>query len=192
MKTFDELENIWKKQTEIKPNITSDQIIEIAKKQATKIKRNHMGTLITICITTVILILYFFGFGLYSLSFFSIGLGLMILSLVFRIFFELDSLKKFKKINYELSFIAYSHQITQFYQWRRIIHFRMTPIIYVIYIIGFSLLLPTFQKSFSMGFFVYILISGYGFLIGFIFFMRKKIKEEMKTLDFLKKIHVLS
>jgi hypothetical protein len=30
--------------------------------------------------------------------------------------------------------------------------------------------------------------SGYGFLIGFAFFLRKKIKNEMKILEFLKNI----
>ena len=52
--------------------------------------------------------------------------------------------------------------------------------------IGFLLLLPVFRKSFSAGFFLYIIISGCVFLIIFGMLMIRQIKKEMGLLAFLK------
>ena len=188
MKTFENLQDIWNQQNDLNTNKTASELIKKSEEHRKKIKLNHIATLIIIGFTTLILLCYFIWLGIYSVSIFTIGLGLMISSMILRIILELISIKKFNTINIETSLLEYSKNATSFYTWRKGIHFIATPIIYIIYTIGFSLLIPTFQEQFSTPFFIYLLISGYGFLIVFAFFLNKKLKNEMKILAFLKNI----
>jgi hypothetical protein len=189
MKTFDDLQNIWNQQTDSTASTSAQELIEKAHEHTKKIKRNHIGTLCIIGLTTLILIAYFFWIGINSPSLFTVGLGLMIGSLLVRIALEWKSMKRFNVIKTDIPLLEYSRLATQFYDSRKTIHYIATPIIYMVYIVGFSLLIPTFHKHFSTGFFIYLLISGYGFLIGFAFFLVKKLKQEMKILAFLKNVH---
>jgi hypothetical protein len=49
-------------------------------------------------------------------------------------------------------------------------------------------MLPLFKENFSTGFYIYILVSGFGFLILFSYFLLKVIKKDMKNLDVLKQL----
>jgi hypothetical protein len=49
-------------------------------------------------------------------------------------------------------------------------------------------LLPVFKKSFSTGFFWYIVISGWSFLIVYTVLVIRQIKKEMRLLEFLKEV----
>jgi hypothetical protein len=188
MKTFENLQDIWNQQNDFNTNKTASELIKKSEEHRKKIKLNHIATLIIIGITTLILLCYFVWLGIYSVSIFTIGLGLMISSMILRIILEFISVKKFNTLNIETSLLEYSKNAALFYTWRKVIHFIATPIIYIIYTIGFSLLIPTFQEQFSTPFFIYLLVSGYGFLIVFAFFLNKKLKKEMKILAFLKNI----
>lgn len=188
MKTFENLQDIWNQQKDLSTNKTASELIKKSEEHIKKIKLNHIGTLIIIGITTSILLYYFIWLGVYSVSIFTIGLGLMISSMLFRTSLEWISIKKFNALKSELPLLEYSKQAALFYKWRKSIHFVATPIVYLIYTIGLSLMIPTFQEQFSKPFFIYILISGYGFLIVFAFFLNKKLKNEMKILAFLKNI----
>lgn len=189
MKTFDDLQNIWNQQTDSTTTISAHELIEKANEHTKKIKRNHIGTLCIIGLTALILIVYLIWIGINSPSLFTVGLGLMIASLLVRIVLEWTSMKQFNAIKTDLALLEYSRLAAQFYDSRKKIHYIATPIIYAVYLLGFSFLIPTFHEHFSTGFFIYLLISGYGFLIGFAFFLVKKLKQEMKILEFLKNVN---
>ena len=188
MKTFEDLQDIWQSQNISKNNNNVDELISIANKHQKKIKLNHIGTLTTIGILIIILITYYVWIGSYNFSLFTFGLGLMITSMLIRIVIEGVSIRKFESINTELPLFDYCKKATVFYNWRKKIHYVATPIIYLVYLLGFSLLIPTFYREFSTPFFIYLLFSGYGFLIGLAFFLKKKLKNEMEILEFLKNI----
>jgi len=188
MKTFKNLQDIWNAQSISNNKKTSAELIVMAEKQAKKIKSNHIGTLLIIGFTTFILITYFLWIGSYSFSLFTFGLGLMTASMLIRIMIEGISIRKFNTIKTELPLLEYSKKASLFYNWRKKIHFVVTPIIYLVYTLGFSLIIPTLREEFSTPFFIYLLVSGYGFLIGFAFFLKKKLKNEMEILEFLKNI----
>jgi len=188
MKTFENLQDIWNAQSISNNKKTTGELITIAEKHAKKIKSNHMGTLLIIGFTTLILIAYFLWIGSHSFSLFTLGLGLMIASMLIRIMIEGISIRKFNLIKTELPLLEYSKKATHFYDWRKKIHFVVTPIIYLVYTLGFSMMIPTLREEFSTPFFIYLLVSGYGFLFGFAFFLRKKLKNEMEILEFLKNI----
>jgi len=188
MKTFENLQDIWNQQPASNATKTSAELIKKGENHIKKVKSNHIGTIAIIGTTTVLLIAYFIWIAKYSFTIFTTGLSLMICTMLLRIILELISIKKFKALKIETSLLEYSKNAASFYTWRKSIHFIATPIIYIVYTIGFSLLIPTFHEQFSTPFFIYLLVSGYGFLIVFGFFLRRKLKHEMSILSLLKNI----
>lgn len=188
MKTFEELQNIWNQQTASESQPTPTEIIKKAESHTKKIKRGHLWTRIILSLTSIILISYYIWSGAYRNIQFSIGLCIMIVMLVSRVALEWISVKKLANLNTDLTLIEYSKLAHQFYTWRKKIHYILTPIIYLTYTAGFTLLLPVFKNIFSRGFYLYILLSGYIFLFLFAFFMIRFIQKEIKLLHFLKNI----
>ena len=188
MKTFEELQNIWDQQTATETQPTASEIMKKAESQTKKIKRSHLWTKVILSLTSIILISYYIWSGAYRNTMFSIGLCIMILMLVSRVALEWISVKKLANLNTDLTLIEYSKLAHQFYTWRKKIHYILTPIIYITYTAGFTLLLPVFKNIFSRGFYLYIVLSGYIFLFLFAFFMIRIIQKEIKLLHFLKNI----
>jgi hypothetical protein len=188
MKTFDDIQNIWNQQSETKSSPSVDSLIVKAEKQIKKIKHNHQWTIGIISFTTMILIYYYIWIEAYRLNALNIGLTIMILMLLFRIILEWISAVKFQKIPRSLSLLEYSKQTQSFYQWRKKVHLLLTPIIYFLYTVGFTSLLPAFKENLSYGFFLYCVVSGYGFLIIFGYFLIKQIRRELNLLIFLRDI----
>ncbi|WP_291287909.1 hypothetical protein [Flavobacterium sp.] len=188
MKTFEELQNIWDQQAESDTKPAATAIINKAEAHTKKIKRNHFWTRVILSVTSIILISYYIWVGAYKQTLFSFGLGTMIAMLVFRIVLEWISAEKLAHLNTAVPLLEYSKQAQQFYQWRKKIHYIFTPIIYLTYIAGFAFLLPIFKENFSRGFYLYIVCSGFGFLLFFGLLMVRIIKKEVKLLDFLKNI----
>ena len=150
MKTFEELQNIWNQQTTSETQPTAAEIIKKAELHTKKIKRGHLWTRIILSLTSIILIFYFIWSGAYRNIQFSIGLFIMIVMLVSRVALEWISVKKLANLNTDLTLIEYSKLAHQFYTWRKKIHYILTPIIYLTYTAGFTLLLPVFKSIFSL------------------------------------------
>lgn len=188
MKTFEELQSIWSQQSDsgIKPNATD--IIKKAEAHTKKIRQNHFWTRVILSLTVVVLVLYYIWASAYKHTLFSLGLSIMIIMLAVRIGLEWVSKEKLNALKTDVSLIEYSKLAQRFYQWRKKIHYIFTPLIYLTYIGGFTLLLPVFKEHFSNGFYLYIIASGYGFLLFFGFLMFKMIKKEMEMVRFLKDI----
>lgn len=188
MKTFEELQNIWDQQAESNTKPATTSIINKAEAHTKKIKRNHFWIRVILSVTSIILISYYIWVGAYKQTLFSFGLGTMIAMLVFRIVLEWVSAEKLAHLNTAVPLLEYSKQVQQFYQWRKKIHYIFTPIIYLAYSAGFAFLLPIFKENFSRGFYLYIVCSGFGFLLLFGLLMIQIIKKEIQLLDFLKSV----
>lgn len=188
MKTFEELQNTWNQQTESNTKPDATALIKKAEAHTKTIKRNHFWTGAILSLSSVLLITYYIWVAAYKNTIFNIGLCIMITMLLLRVILEWVSMKKFENLKTDATLIDYSKQAHQFYQWRKKIHYILTPLIYLTYIAGFIFLLPVFKDNFSKGFYLYILCSGFGFFIIFGFFMIRKIKKEIMLLDFLKNI----
>ncbi len=188
MENFDDLQNLWNKQSGSPINTTTSDLI---KKAEVNMKRVKIGQLLAIgilSILTIILTGYFIWAGAYRLNALTIGLGIMIGVIVVRIMLEWISVYKLKGIKPDSSMIEFSNRIARFYTWRRKIHVIFTPIIYISYTAGFALLLPSFRENLSYGMYLYVLISGFGSLIFLAFFIARKIKKETQILNLLKRI----
>ncbi len=182
MNEFDTMISGWKNQPVPKAGKNAKAIVEKAKKRIGDSRKKHVITIIVLGVTLAILILFTFYVGLKS-SLFLIGIGLMISALAVRIGVEAWSSTQLKKLDISGDSETYLKQLIRFYQLRKRIHGTFTVVVFGLYVLGFLLLLPLFKASLSQGFFIYILVSGVVVLASLIFFIRKKVKEELHNLN---------
>lgn len=126
-------------------------------------KKQRIGQMV-LGTTALILIAYFFYIAAYNNTQMLIGLGIMIGSLLLRIGIEFFSIVKKTHLSADIDMKSHTKELIQFYSRRKLIHFIVTPGLFLSYILGFILLLPYFKQYFSSGFYTYILTSS-----GFIF-----------------------
>ena len=189
MTEFNNIQEIWNSQSDSKLNTTASALIAKANEHTKTLKRNHHWTIGIISVTVMILLFYFFWTNSHQFNSLTIGLSIMIVMLIVRIILEINSATKLKSIKPDLSLVDYTQKVKTFYEGRKKIHLILTPIIYISYFIGFTMLLPTFKANFSNGFYIYCLVSGYGFFFVFGYFLIKQIKKELKLIEFLKGIN---
>lgn len=188
MTEFNNIQEIWNSQSDTKPSTTASALIAKAKEHTKTLKHNHYWTIEIISLTVLILLFYFFWTNSHQFNSLTIGLSVMIGMLIFRIILEINSSTKLKSIKPDLTLLDYSQKVKTFYEWRKKIHLILTPIIYISYFIGFTMLLPSFEANFSNGFYMYCLVSGYGFFFVFGYFLIKQIRKELKLIEILRGI----
>jgi len=139
---------------------------------------------ITILLVTLMVISLFFYFVAPVKEIVSrIGAGTMIFGLLLRIFIELISIGKAKRINNLDDTLKTAKNTINFYQFRRIIHRIIAPIIVVCYTIGFYMITPEF--SLYMELWNVVLMDVSYIIIGILLFIviRKGVKKEMQKLS---------
>jgi len=185
MEKFKELQSSWNQQAVIEPKLDTE---EIKTKSFQKIKAQKVKHFWTIGIlSTLIFILIFFYKLIYNDEITSKikGLELMIFVIVIRIILEIVSAMLFQKIDFTTSFKNHTVQLVTYFKFRKTIHFIFTPIIYLLYIVGFYLLLPLFKTNLSHGFYLYVIVSGIAFLTLFNLQLFKIIRKDLNDLKFL-------
>jgi hypothetical protein len=189
MTTFDDIQDIWNQQSG--PEMRSSQpeeFILLAEKNTQKIKVRQFWTIAILGVSVLFFSWYSLVYVGFRFSWFHAGLALMFFSLLLRLITEYWSYKSFRRIDIRADFANYKKGITEFYRNRKKIHYVVTPMMGSAYIAGFILLLPVFKRSFSTGFFWYIVISGWTLLILFTWLLIRQIKKEMRLLNFLKEV----
>ncbi len=188
MTAFNELQQAWNQQQTATPAPRPEALLKKARKHSRSIKIKHLWTIVILGLLVVLLIVYFGYAAAFVVSRGSAGLLCMISSILLRVVLEYASYTSFNRIDAGNSFKDYTAQITRFYSRRKKIHYIFTPVILVVYILGFILLLPFFKRDLSAGFYTYVLISGVLVLLFFTWFIFKQVKKEMQLLAFLKAI----
>ena len=185
MEKFKELQSIWNQQAVNQPKLDTE---EIKTKSFQKIKAQKLKHFWTIGIlSTLIFVLILFYKLIYNNEITSEikGLELMILVIVIRIILEIVSAILFQKIDFTTSFKNHTDQLVTYYKFRKTIHFIFTPIIYLLYIVGFYLLLPLFKTNLSHGFYLYVIVSGIVFLTLFSLQLFRIIRKDLNDLKYL-------
>jgi hypothetical protein len=182
MKEFDNMISGWKNQTIPASANKANDIANLAQKRLKETERKHAATIAVLGTTLLILTAFAIYTGGKS-SLFMAGIGLMIAALGARIAVEWWSSVQLKKLNIREDSSNYLKQLTGFYQTRKKIHSIFTVITFGLYVVGFGMLLPLFKASLSSGFFIYIIVSGVIVFGVLIYFIRKKINEELMNLS---------
>lgn len=183
MNEFDNFKKEWKKR--VLPESQTNGHKEVIQKGKLIRMKQTIGQAI-LSATTILLIAFFFYISAYKNPQVSIGLMLMIGSLIIRVVIEFAF--KFKANNqpYTEGLSKFNRSIIKYYKSRLYINYLITPILFISYIIGFILLLPAFKESLSSGFYTYIIYSSWvilGLLAVLIFV---QIKKELKNIESLK------
>ncbi len=183
MTTFEDLKSQWKKQPVAEtPENGSKQIVD---KVALIRKKQNIANIVLMA-TAAVLIFFFFYVSAYKSQKPMIGLSLMIGAIATRIGLEILSIRSLKNMNVAKATELFTKQMIGYYNKRVKIHFIITPIIVIIYCIGFIMLLPSFKESLSSGFYTYIKVSSIVMLVVLSVFIAKQIKNELEVLKELK------
>lgn len=186
METFDELQTIWSKQPNAISKTSAAELIKKGDDHIKKVRAGHWGTIAFISVLIAALVVYFVWMNAYQINGLTIGLTLMIVVMIVRVILEWISATRFRSIKPENSLAEYSTKMQWYYAWRKKVHTVFIPIIYILYVIGFTLLLPAFKANLSHGMYLYCVISGYGFLTAFALLLVRILRKEMKLLEFLR------
>lgn len=179
MKKFEDLKFQWENQPDIE---TPKDGAKLIVKRVNSIKKKQRITNIILGITTVILISFFFYISAYNNLIVAAALLLMVSSLLIRMIIEYISMHKLKQINRTVGVVDFKKNLVDYYKKRINTHYVITPIIVILYIIGFLILLPFFKENLSSGFYTYILVSSVVVLIVLGLFIRKQIQKELLIL----------
>jgi hypothetical protein len=181
MNEFDDMVSEWKKQPIPTPQNSANAVAGIAKKRVKNSRQKHVGTILVLGITLVVLV----AFALLTKgnsNYIAKGIQLMIGALCIRIGIEWLSVMLLNKLDITKGTTEYLKMLTSFYKTRRKIHGTFTYIIFGLYVAGFCMILPIFKATLSTGFFTYICVSGAVVLGVLIFYIRKKTKQELDQL----------
>ncbi|MCF6242004.1 MAG: hypothetical protein L3J74_11735 [Bacteroidales bacterium] len=187
---FNKLQSKWENnKKEIK--LSNDNFDTLYRKIKEKEKENYFfyyGTITILLITLIIISLFFYYVAPVKETLSRIGVGLMISGLIFRIFIEIISIYKAKKINNLDNTLKTTENTINFHQFRKTIHKVIAPIIIVLYTIGFYIITPEF--SLYIEFWNLVLIDLSYVIIGIILFIviRKGVKKEMQKLNDILKL----
>lgn len=183
MNAFTDLEQAWQQQAVTDSQRPSpEQLMQRAEQQARQLKAKFRWTMGLLSLTVLILAVYFTTYAGFRFTAFSVGLLLMMGSLLLRIVLEWISARQFRRLDVRADFNAYLQQLTAFYRKRRWLHLVITPLLYAAYTAGFVLLLPVFRQEFSSGFYVYLLVSGFGSLVVLAWVIFKTNRRELSIL----------
>ncbi|QLG45198.1 hypothetical protein [Costertonia aggregata] len=183
MNDFEKLRLKWQDQRELNP---SKEDFDAVLNRINDIKKKQRITNVVLSATILVLVFFFFYISGYKNSKVTVGLSLMILSLAIRIGIEMRSIYRLKKINVMLEGIRFKEKLMEYYSNRKRVHFFITPVIVLTYILGFRMLLPSFKSSLSSGFYTYIVISSIVILLVLGTFIALQIKKELNKLKSLK------
>lgn len=181
MEDFDKMIAGWKNQPVPKAKNTVE-IITLARDRLKDSRKKHLITSAVLSITLLIVVAYAIAVEGESLLFF-VGIGLMIVSLLIRILIEWYSSVRLRKLNVDAITNNYLIQLKGFYKRRRKIQGLVTVTLFGAYVVGFLLLIPLFRQTMSFGFFIYIVVSGPVILAVIAFFIWRKIREELRSLE---------
>lgn len=182
MTNFKNIKQEWDSRKLPGPDKSYKSIIE----RTRKIKRKQTITQVVLSVTAIILISFFFYISAYTNSRATLGLLLMIGSLLLRIVIEIYYKLDNKKIDFSQSAKIMHRKLVRYHKIRLVVNYMLSPILFAIYIIGFVVLLPVFKANLPEGFYTYILWSSFIIFIFLALFISYHIKKELRELQDLK------
>ncbi|SHE55622.1 hypothetical protein [Pedobacter caeni] len=184
MNDFKDIKAKWEQRNI--PEIPKDGHREIIK-SSLYIKRKQRATQLILMVTVVALLCFFLYTSAFKNTQSTWGMLLMISSLFFRVVIEFFSGAKFKSLAPTLQFKEFSKKMMAFYKSRLLIHFLITPVLFILYVIGFMIMLPIFKLHLSAGFYHYVIISSILIFMVLILVISIQITKELRIINEMKR-----
>lgn len=179
MSNFDTIKQQWSQREIPTPNENGfKSIIE----KSNSIRSKQRTGQFVLGITVLVLMAFFYYISAHKNSQVFLGLGIMIGSLLLRIGIEFTSIIKKTHLPADRDVKSYTKKLIVFYKRRKYIHFIITPFLFLSYILGFLMLLPSFKTEFSTGFYTYILVSSTVVFIALAVLIGYQIRKELRLL----------
>jgi len=157
MAEFDTLKSQWEKQPQ--PNAPIDGAKQIVEK-IERIASKQRITNFVLAATGIVLIFFFFYISAFKYQTVMFGLILMIAALAVRIVIEILSIRSLRHFDVAADATKFKKNLSKYYKNRKKVHVVLTPIIGLVYCLGFIMLLPSFKANLPIGMYHYILISA--------------------------------
>tara|TARA_R110000868_G_scaffold99858_3_gene274673 strand:+ start:1612 stop:2166 length:555 start_codon:yes stop_codon:yes gene_type:complete len=183
MKSFDEIQSQWNSQ---KRQVPAENGHELIIRKVNTIKKKQTLTNVILVITVIVLIFFFIYISAYNDLLVTFSLLLMIISLATRVALEMRSIKMLNNLNVSTTVENFKIRMINYYKKRVNTHLIWTPIIILLYSIGFILLLPAFKANLSSGFYNYIIVSALVMLLLLGMLIFTQIRKELAILRELK------
>ncbi len=182
MKEFKELQSVWVHQSlHEKPKIDTSKmesrILSLKKKQ-------HIVPAV-LGVTILLLLIFLFSHSTKVFNLIKNAILLMSFSLLVRIVVEVWTNIKLNRMNVRDSVATFHQKLNVFEKTRRRVHFIVTPIVLVIYIVAFYSLMPFFKEHLSAFMYTYVIWSSIVFFTVLILFKLISIPKELKLLNSL-------
>ncbi|MGO3183534.1 MAG: hypothetical protein ACTIJ9_11965 [Aequorivita sp.] len=184
MTDFKDLKKEWKSRDISKPKQSHKTIIA----KMRKLKTKQTISQVVLSVTAIVLIGFFFYVSAYTNSRATLGLLLMIGSLLLRIGVEIYYKLNDKKFDFSQSAKELQQKLVSYHKTRLTVNYVLTPLLFVIYIIGFVVLLPVFKANLSEGFYTYILWSSVVIFAVLAVFIGYHIRKELRELRDIKTV----
>lgn len=156
-------------------------------KNSLYLKRKQRYGQIVLMVTVIILICFFIYISGFKNAQLSLGMSLMVGSLLFRVVIEFFSQTKLNSLAPTLQVKVFNEKIMAYYKSRLVIHYWLTPFSFTGYVIGFIIMLPIFKLNVSTGLYNYIIISSILVFLFLIILITVQIKKELKVINEMKK-----
>lgn len=180
MNEYNKIRSSWKERNIPLP---PEHGMERVYQKASLIKRKQRISQIVLSVVVLILVGYFFYISAYNDGQVTWGLFLMIGSLTVRIVIEFFYKLKISHFKLAQNVNAFGKELKNYYRSRLWIHLVVTPSLFILYVIGFIMLLPAFKNTLSSGFFTYVIISSIVILMALGIFIAVQIKKEIQLLQ---------
>lgn len=179
MSNFDTIKQQWSQREIPMPNENGfKRIIE----KSNSIRSKQRTGQYVLGITVLVLMAFFYYISAHKNSQVFLGLGIMIGSLLLRIGIEFAAMIQKTAFPADRDVKSYTKKLIVFYKRRKYIHFIITPLLFLSYILGFLMLLPSFKIEFSTGFYTYILVSSTVVFIALAVLIGYQIRKELRLL----------
>ncbi|WP_298515490.1 hypothetical protein [uncultured Kordia sp.] len=179
---FKDIQNTWQQQS---AQSTLPPDFKPAQQKLQKLRKEQRITQLILSVTGIVLIGFFFYISAYKYNGTLLGMSLLIGVIVVRVWIEIQSRQKLRKINVLLSLEDFKAQLISYYKKRKTLAFRTIPALLIIYNIGVIIMMYYFYQYLSRGFFYYVLISYIVSFIVLFYFIRKQVLEELFILKTL-------
>ncbi|HZK08626.1 MAG TPA: hypothetical protein VFC92_10545 [Bacteroidales bacterium] len=184
MTNFYNIKQEWASREFSEPEKSYKSIIE----KTRKIQTRQIISQVVLSVTAIILIGFFFYVSAYTNSRATLGLLLMIGSLLLRIIIEIKYKLDDKKIDFSQSAKVLHQKLVHYHKIRLAVNYILSPILFATYIIGFVLLLPVFKANLSEGFYTYVQWSSFLIFVFLALFICYQIRKELRELRYLKTV----
>lgn len=184
MNDFKDIKSEWVQRSI--PELPKNGFKEIIKNSGYLKRKQRYGQIVLMA-TIIVLVCFFIYISGFRNAQLSLGMSLMIGSLLFRIVVEFFSQTKLNRLAPTLQVKEFNEKLMAYYKSRLVIHYWLTPFSFMAYVIGFVITLPIFKLHVSTGFYYYIIVSSILVFLFLIVLISVQIKKELTIINEMKK-----